>query len=99
MATFGSLLGGIVADALARRLGLCGRPLCAQITVAVGIPLMYLQFWGIPAGEGSFVVYLLIIAAFGLLGTWAGSGTNLPILSEIVPSSERSKVMAWEETK
>lgn len=96
MATFGSILGGLVADALAKRLGLHGRPLCAQITVAIGIPLMYLQFWGIPAGEGSFIAYFLIIAAFGLLGTWAGSGTNLPILSHIVPSSERSKVMAWE---
>ena len=39
MATFGSLLGGLVADALAKRLGLHGRPLSAQITVAIGIPL------------------------------------------------------------
>jgi len=96
MATFGSILGGLVADFLAKRLGLHGRPLSAQITVAIGIPLMYLQFWGIPAGEGGFWTYLVIIAAFGLLGTWAGSGTNLPILSHIVPPGERSKVMAWE---
>jgi len=40
MATFGSILGGLVADALAKRLGLHGRPLCAQITVAIGIPLI-----------------------------------------------------------
>ena len=29
---------------------------------------------------GSFLGYFLIIAAFGLLGTWAGSGTNLSLV-------------------
>lgn len=29
---------------------------------------------------GSFLAYFLIIAAFGLLGTWAGSGTNLSLV-------------------
>ncbi|CAJ1361359.1 unnamed protein product [Effrenium voratum] len=96
MGTFGGLLGGVVADFLARRCGLHGRPLSAQFTVAVGIPLMYLQFYGIPAGEGSFLAYATVVACFGLFATWAGSGTNLPILSDIVPARDRSKVMAWE---
>jgi len=46
MATFGSLLGGLVADALAKRLGLHGRPLSAQITVAIGIPLPLIEQFG-----------------------------------------------------
>ena len=41
MGTFGGLLGGVVADFLARRCGLHGRPLSAQFTVAVGIPLTH----------------------------------------------------------
>mmetsp|Transcript_94009 Transcript_94009/g.130539 ORF Transcript_94009/g.130539 Transcript_94009/m.130539 type:complete len:505 (+) Transcript_94009:71-1585(+) len=92
----GALLGGFVADTLARLLGQHGRPLNAQITVAIGIPLMYLQFYGVPAGQGSFWVYFAIIGSFGVFATWAGIGTNLPILSDIVPAEHRCKVMAWE---
>ncbi|CAE8709933.1 unnamed protein product [Polarella glacialis] len=109
MGIFGNMLGGLswaclaiclvaclVADSLSRRLGYHGRPLSAQITVAIGIPLVFLQFYGIPAGDGSFWAYFAIIAAFGILGSWAQSGTNFPILSDIVPSKDRSKAMAWE---
>ncbi|CAE8734065.1 unnamed protein product [Polarella glacialis] len=96
MGMFGNILGGLVADSLARRLGYHGRPLSAQITVAIGIPLVFLQFYGIPAGDGSFWAYFAIIAGFGLLGSWAQFGTNFPILSDIAPSRDRSKVMAWE---
>merc|ERR1719210_2897784 len=96
MGAFGNLLGGLVADRLARHFGLHGRPLNAQITVSVGIPLICLIFMGVPPGEGSFAVYFVLIAGFGLLGSWAQSGTNFPILSEIVPASARSRVMAWE---
>ena len=96
MGMFGNIIGGMVADALARRFGYHGRPLSAQITVAIGIPLVFLQFYGIPAGSGSFGTYFALIAGFGILGSWAQSGTNFPILSDIVPASDRSKVMAWE---
>merc|ERR1719210_66596 len=86
MGAFGNLLGGLVADRLARHFGLHGRPLNAQITVSMGLPLIWLIFMGVPPGKGSF----------GLLGSWAQSGTTFPILSEIVPASARSRVMAWE---
>ena len=92
----GAPLGGFVADSLARRLGYHGRPLNAQVTVAIGIPLMYLQFYGVPAGEGTFWVYFAIIGSFGVFATWAGIGTNLPILSDIVPAEHRCKAMACE---
>lgn len=93
---FGNLLGGMVADALARRFGYHGRPLNAQITVSIGIPIIFLIFMGVHPGHGSFISYFCLIAGFGLLGSWAQSGTNFPILSEIVPASARSRVMAWE---
>jgi len=96
MGCIGTMIAGYVADFLARRLGYHGRPLNAQITVSISIPLIYFQFYGIPAGKGSFGLYFGILAAFGILGTWAQSGTNFPILSDIVPSQDRSKVMAWE---
>jgi len=93
---FGNLLGGLIADKLASRFGYHGRPLSAQITVSLGIPIIWLIFMGVPPGQGTFVVYFLLIAGFGLLGSWAQSGTNFPILSEIVPANARSRVMAWE---
>merc|ERR1719382_402664 len=96
MGAMGNVVGGLVADALSVRLRLHGRPLSAQLTVAMGIPLIYLIFWGVLPGEGSFEIYLALNIAFGLLGSWAQSGTNFPILSHIVPASSRSRVMAWE---
>ncbi|CAJ1328562.1 unnamed protein product, partial [Effrenium voratum] len=95
---FGNLLGGVIADALARRLGYHGRPLSAQLSVAMGIPLVYLWFAGLEPGSeaATFGLYFTVIAAFSLLGNWAQSGTNFPILSDIVPPKHRSKVMAWE---
>jgi len=93
---FGNVLGGLVADTLARKFHLHGRPLSAQITVAMGIPIIFMIFHGIPVERGSFWVYFVLNVAFGVLGSWAQSGTNFPILSHIVPSSARSRVMAWE---
>mmetsp|Transcript_22288 Transcript_22288/g.50764 ORF Transcript_22288/g.50764 Transcript_22288/m.50764 type:complete len:517 (-) Transcript_22288:185-1735(-) len=93
---FGNLLGGYIADFLAGRFGYHGRPLSAQITVALGIPLVWLIFGGVPPGSMGFWAYFALIAGFGLLGSWAQSGTNFPILSEIVPAEARSRVMAWE---
>mmetsp|Transcript_81829 Transcript_81829/g.205909 ORF Transcript_81829/g.205909 Transcript_81829/m.205909 type:complete len:512 (-) Transcript_81829:688-2223(-) len=93
---FGNVLGGMVSDVLTRRLGLHGRPLPAQISVVVGIPLNYLLFHGIPPCGTCFWGYLCLIIGFGLFGTWAQSGTNFPVLSHIVPASSRSRVLAWE---
>jgi MFS family permease len=93
---FGNLLGGYVADALAARFGYHGRPLNAQFTVAVGMPLIYLMFWAIPPGHGEFWAYALLILAWSLFGCWAQSGTNFPILCEIVPAEARCRILAWE---
>lgn len=92
----GNVLGGLVADFLARKFHLHGRPLSAQITVAMGVPIIYTIFIGVPVGKGNFWIYLVLNIAFGILGSWAQSGTNFPILSHIVPSEARSRVMAWE---
>merc|ERR1712038_170570 len=94
----GTMIGGYVADCLAGRYGLHGRPLNAQLTVALGVPLMYLNFMGIPpgAGIGNVWVYLAINFFFGALASWAQGGTNFPILSEIVPAEKRSRVLAVE---
>eukprot|EP00929_Paragymnodinium_shiwhaense_P068996 TRINITY_DN3480_c0_g1_i1.p1 TRINITY_DN3480_c0_g1~~TRINITY_DN3480_c0_g1_i1.p1 ORF type:complete len:687 (-),score=122.12 TRINITY_DN3480_c0_g1_i1:419-2479(-) len=92
----GSLVGGYVADSLATKFSFHGRPLSAQITVTCGIPLAYSLYWGVPPGQGTIGVYAVLIGAFGLLASWAQSGTNFPVLAEIVPLGSRTKAMAWE---
>jgi len=92
----GNTLGGFVADALARRLGYHGRPLNAQFTVAVGLPLITAMFYWITPGQGEFYMYFLLLFTWALLGCWAQSGTNFPILCEIVPADKRCRVLAWE---
>merc|ERR1719215_2266554 len=93
---FGNALGGYVADALARRYGYHGRPLNAQFTVAVGMPLIATMFYWIKPGEGSVYTYFVLLLLWALLGCWAQSGTNFPILCEIVPADKRCRILAWE---
>jgi len=93
---FGNALGGLVADALARRFGYHGRPLNAQFTVAVGMPLITALFYWITPGEGNVYIYFVFLFLWALFGCWAQSGTNFPILCEIVPADKRCRILAWE---
>merc|ERR1712048_1396026 len=93
---FGNVLGGLVADALARRLGYHGRPLNAQFTVAIGLPLITAMFYWITPGEGNVYMYFVLLLLWALLGCWAQIGTNFPILTEIVPADKRCRILAWE---
>merc|ERR1712232_1440342 len=54
------------------------------------------MYGGIAPGEGTALTYGVLIFVWGLVACWAQSGTNFPILAEIVPPSSRSRVMAWE---
>jgi len=94
--TFGNMLGGYVADALARRFGYHGRPLNAQITVAIGLPIIVTMCYWIEPGQGNVYIYFSLLFAWSLLGCWAQSGTNFPILCEIVPAEKRCRILAWE---
>jgi len=93
---FGALLGGYICDFLAAKFGYQGRPLGAQVSVALGIPLMYMNFIGVHPEDGSFGLYLFLNLAFGILASWPQGGTNFPILSQIVPADKRSRVLAVE---
>jgi MFS family permease len=92
----GNILGGLVADKLAATFGAHGRPLSAQLTILLGLTPLFQIYYGVSPGPNNFWVYLALIAFFGLFGCWAQSGTNFPILSDIVPAESRSSVMAWE---
>lgn len=96
--TQGALLGGAIGDRLARRSPNHGRILTAQMSVASGIPLTLLLFKGLPgSGLSAFApAYGLVMFVAGLTCSWAGTGCNSPIFSELVPDDMRSTIYAFD---
>lgn len=90
----GSLLGGAVADGLARRSPGHGRALTAQLSVLASMPVVWLTFTAEPPAGGRAAYYAIMAVVFGLTATWY-SGVNKPILSQIVRGDRRATVMAW----
>lgn len=89
----GNVLGGNIGDAMARRCPNHGRAFTANISVACGIPCVFLIFM---STHQAFAYYAVLLVAMGLTATWCCVGVNWPILSEIVDPQSRSGVMAWE---
>merc|ERR1712176_1481855 len=94
----GGFLGGVVSDFLCKRIGVRGRPLTAMLTVASGVPLQFIMWYGIAPGSAlnNVWVFFVIQALFQLLANWAQPGCNFPVLGQIVTGKDRNKVMCWE---
>merc|ERR1719384_157028 len=62
------------------------------------MPLQYTLWYGIPPGSyfNNIWAFVSILALFNLLASWAQSGCNFPVLSQIVTGKDRNKVMCWE---
>lgn len=94
----GGLLGGLIGDGLSRCTRNHGRPLTAQTSVLLGIPLVWLIFMTKPPEGAAFTYYAVLMVALGLTATWCGNGVNLPILSQLVEEDRRATILAWEGT-
>merc|ERR1712048_971901 len=94
----GGFLGGVVSDFLAKKMGLRGRPLTAMLTVAMGVPLQFIMWYGIAPGSdlNNVWVFFVIQALFNLTAVWSQPGCNFPVLGQIVTGKDRNKVMCWE---
>jgi len=94
----GGFLGGVVSDILTKKMGPRGRPATAMLTVAMGVPLQAMMWYGIAPGSSlqTVWVFFLIQALFNLTANWAQPGCNFPVLSQIVTGKDRNKVMCWE---
>jgi len=94
----GGFLGGAVSDLLCKKMGPRGRPLTAMLTVAMGVPLQFIMWYGIAPGSAlnNVWVFFVIQALFNLTASWAQPGCNFPVLAQIVTGKHRNKVMCWE---
>ncbi len=89
-AAVGSVLGGFLGDAMARRSRRYGRIVLAQISVFSGVPLTYLIFT-LPL---SFAQFFALSAVTAVVITWAGTGARDPIISEVIPPELRGSAYA-----
>jgi len=92
----GGMLGGYVSDCLAERMGPKGRPFCAVLTVAMGIPILFFLYVILPPENVTILNLCIIMALFNFLATWAQPGCNFPVMSQIVTSGNRNKIICWE---
>lgn len=92
----GSMLGGVFGDRFAAANPHHGRPCLAQISVTAGIPVSWLMFTVLPPGHNAFQYYAALVLFMGLTASWAGTGVNWPIMTQIVEPNNRSSIMAWQ---
>merc|ERR1719498_2311705 len=82
-AAAGNVMGGVIGDVFSRWSRYHGRPITAQISVALGIPVVAAIFLVIPREPASFYEYLGALLTLGLVASWCSGGVNAPILSEV----------------
>lgn len=92
----GNVLGGHIADKMARIWPNHGRTLAAQISVFSGIPLVLAIFAIMEPSPQAFPLLLALMMVLGLMSSWCGPGVNYPILSEIVEPEGRAVIVAWD---
>uniref|UniRef100_A0A7S2URL5 Major facilitator superfamily (MFS) profile domain-containing protein n=2 Tax=Attheya septentrionalis TaxID=420275 RepID=A0A7S2URL5_9STRA len=97
-AMFGVALGGQLGDMAAVWSPSRGRVYVAQASTLMGT-LVAAFIYGIQTADPSVTRSAHYLSAsffsMGLVSSWCGSGVNRPILSEIVPPSQRASIMAW----
>lgn len=91
----GNVLGGQIGDLLTLWSRFHGRPLTAQVSVFLGIPMVIWLFVFIPARASSIVLYGVSMCVFGLTASWCKTGVNRPVLTEVVPESSQARILAW----
>ncbi|MFX1512796.1 MAG: MFS transporter [Promethearchaeota archaeon] len=89
-AAAGNLVGGYLGDKAAKWNPDKGRIIVAQISVASGIPMMFVVFWFIPRSTDMLVIYLLIGMFTGVMISWCAPACNSPIFSELFEPEIRS---------
>jgi hypothetical protein len=90
----GVLLGGLVGDKLSSMSEAHGRPMTAQISLALSIPIAVAIFT-MRIGQANVIYCAFLCYCLGLVSTWVPAGCNKPVYARIVPPQNRSSTFAW----
>lgn len=96
----GSLIGGALGDWASKKSPRHGRVAVAQISVGAGVPMMFLVLKVFPANGSPMAValYASMFTVMGLTITWCAPACNNPMFAEIVPSSKRTLIYAFDRS-
>ncbi|KAL8231114.1 hypothetical protein R6Q57_000892 [Mikania cordata] len=94
--SFGSLLGGIIADRLSQVYPHSGRIMCAQFSAIMGIPYTWFLLRVIPQSVDSYLIYSATLLFMGLTISWNGTAANAPMFAEVVPAKHRTMIYAFD---
>ncbi|KAI3726474.1 hypothetical protein L1987_66271 [Smallanthus sonchifolius] len=94
--SFGSLLGGIMADRLSQVYPHSGRIMCAQFSAIMGIPYTWFLLRVIPQSVDSYRIYAATLLFMGLTISWNGTAANAPMFAEVVPAKHRTMIYAFD---
>ncbi|CAI0374695.1 unnamed protein product, partial [Linum tenue] len=86
--SIGALFGGIMGDALAKRLPNSGRIILSQISSGSAIPLAAVLLLVLPDDPSTGFIHGLVLFVMGLSISWNSPATNNPIFAEIVPEAQ-----------
>ncbi|MFW9921825.1 MAG: spinster family MFS transporter [Candidatus Thorarchaeota archaeon] len=91
-AALGNLFGGFLGDWAAKKNANYGRILVAQISVFLGIPMMFIIFLAIPrvATTTNLVLFIVVGLITGFMISWCAPAANNPIFSELFEPEMRS---------
>lgn len=94
--SFGSLMGGIIADRLSQIYPHSGRIMCAQFSAIMGIPYTWFLLRVIPQSVDSYLIYAVTLLLMGLTISWNGTAANAPMFAEVVPAKHRTMIYAFD---
>ncbi|KAL8250869.1 hypothetical protein R6Q59_034562 [Mikania micrantha] len=94
--SFGSLLGGIIADRMSQMYPHSGRIICAQFSAFMGIPYTWFLLQVIPPTVDSYRTYAVTLLLMGLTISWNGTACNAPMFAEVVPTKHRTMIYAFD---
>ncbi|CAI0374693.1 unnamed protein product [Linum tenue] len=96
--SIGALFGGIMGDALAKRLPNSGRIILSQISSGSAIPLAAVLLLVLPDDPSTGFIHGLVLFVMGLSISWNSPATNNPIFAEIVPEKSRTSIYALDRS-
>ncbi|EZG55490.1 putative transmembrane protein [Gregarina niphandrodes] len=90
----GGPVGGLIGDHISRtRSPNHGRPLMAQVSMILRLPIVFILLKLTPRSQGSFAAFAAMSFLLGL-SSFAGAAVNRPIMTEVVLPEHRATAFA-----